>query len=93
LLIIIVGTVNGKNDKSGTTGSTPAAPPSSPMQAAPPTQESETAPTTTAGGTVTYEVESDGSLSTVTYFDGLNNEKQVTDVAAPWSMTFTNQHY
>lgn len=91
LLIIIVGALNGKNDKSGTTGSTPAAPPSSPMQTASPSQGSEAAPKTAAGGTVTYEVESDGSLSTVTYFDELNNEKQVTDVASPWNMTFTSQ--
>jgi hypothetical protein len=44
-----------------------------------------------AGSTVTYQADSDGSLSTVTYFDGMDDEKQISDVSAPWTMTFTNQ--
>jgi hypothetical protein len=44
-----------------------------------------------AGSQVTYQVTSDGSLSTVTYFDGMDDEKQISDVDSPWTMTFTNQ--
>jgi hypothetical protein len=49
-----------------------------------------TTPTKSAPS-ITYEVDSDGTLSTITYFDGLNDEKQITDVSSPWSLTFDNQ--
>lgn len=43
-----------------------------------------------AGKTITYEVISDATLQSVTYFDANDAEKQQTDVAAPWSLTVTN---
>ncbi|WP_231971468.1 MmpS family transport accessory protein [Mycobacterium sp. E3198] len=49
-----------------------------------------TAPTK-AAASITYEVDSDAALSTVTYFDGMNDEKQITNVGAPWSLSFDNQ--
>jgi outer membrane biosynthesis protein TonB len=90
-LVIIVGTINGKNENSGTSASSSTSSQSTSAQSAAPSQQPETSSSTSASPTVTYEIESDGSLSSVTYFDGMNDEKQVTDVASPWSMTFTNQ--
>ncbi|MFI5783013.1 MmpS family transport accessory protein [Nocardia sp. NPDC051570] len=47
-------------------------------------------PSTGPGKTIVYEVVSNGSLSSVTYFDALSAEQQDTDVPAPWSMTVDN---
>ena len=50
------------------------------------------APPASAGGdVVVYTITSDGTLSTVSYRDQANNTQQLTNVAAPWSMTFTSQ--
>jgi hypothetical protein len=43
------------------------------------------APSAQAGGNVQYSVVSDGSLLSVVYFDGLNDQKILNSVAAPWS--------
>ena len=47
-------------------------------------------PTISTGKTIVYEVISDGSLSSVTYYDALSAEKQDLDVAAPWTKTVVN---
>lgn len=50
-----------------------------------------TAPSAGAAGQVTYEVVSDGLLSTVVYFDGINDQQTLSGVSAPWSATITNR--
>lgn len=47
-------------------------------------------PSTNSGHTIVYEVVSDGTLASVTYFDELSAEKQDIDVTAPWSKTVVN---
>lgn len=49
------------------------------------------APSAEAAGQVTYEVVSDGVLSTVVYFDGINDQQTLSGVSAPWSATITNR--
>lgn len=43
------------------------------------------------GDVVTYEVDSNGSLSGVSYSDAMNDVQQITDVNAPWTITFTSR--
>lgn len=43
------------------------------------------------GDQVVYTITSDGALSSVTYRDASNNPQQVTNVTAPWSISFTSQ--
>jgi hypothetical protein len=42
------------------------------------------------GKTIVYEVISDSTLSSVTYFDENSAEKQETGATAPWSKTVVN---
>lgn len=44
-----------------------------------------------AGDVITYEVTSNGSLSTVTYFDGMDEEQQEMDQPSSWSKTFDSE--
>ena len=37
-----------------------------------------------------YEVFSNGPLSTIVYFDGINDMKTLTNVAAPWTGNYVN---
>lgn len=43
------------------------------------------------GDTVTYTVNSDGPLVSVSYYDEMDNMRQVTDQPANWSTTFTSE--
>lgn len=43
------------------------------------------------GDTVTYTVNSDGPLVLVSYYDEMDNLRQVTDQPANWSTTFTSE--
>ena len=44
-----------------------------------------------SGDTVTYMVSSDGPLMSVSYYDEMDNRRQVTDQPANWSTTFTSK--
>lgn len=46
---------------------------------------------TAAGPLVIYEVASNGSLSSITYYDAMHEMQQIRDVAPPWGLTFTSQ--
>lgn len=41
-----------------------------------------------ASSTVVYSIDSDGSLSTVSYFNQFNIQVQLSDVRPPWRMSF-----
>jgi Mycobacterium membrane protein len=43
------------------------------------------------GDTVTYTVSSDGPLVSVSYYDEMDNMRQVTDQSANWSTTFRSE--
>ena len=43
------------------------------------------------GDTVTYTVSSDGPLVSVSYYDEMDNMRQLTDQPANWSTTFTSE--
>lgn len=86
--LVMLGAAAGNHAKTDQTSA--SAPPRS-GTAAPIAPPSTTTPEAKAAPSITYQVDSDGTLSTVTYFDGMNDQKQVTDVSAPWSLTFENQ--
>lgn len=48
------------------------------------------APTASAGSKVEYQVVSDGSLSTVVYFDGINDQQILSGAPASWSASVNN---
>jgi hypothetical protein len=46
---------------------------------------------TAAGPLVSYGVHSDGSLTSINYYDATNKVRQILNVASPWGLTFTSQ--
>jgi hypothetical protein len=48
-------------------------------------------PAHAAGETVDYYISSNGPLMSVSYYDGMNEMTQETDVAAPWHRSFVVQ--
>ena len=89
LLIIIASVAGGGGDDTDTASATTPAPTGT--SAAPP-PSAEVAPSPAdppAGGSrITYEVQSDGPLSTVTYFDEINDMQQLSDQPSNWSTSF-----
>jgi hypothetical protein len=43
------------------------------------------------GSVVTYELDSNGQLSDISYSDGMNESQMVTTPSTPWSITFVSQ--
>ena len=43
------------------------------------------------GSVVTYELDSNGQLSDISYSDGMNESQMVTTPSTPWSITFESQ--
>lgn len=84
--LIAMGSVASRNASKTPRPSAPYILPSLSLPAAPTFPSITT--TTKAAPSITYRVESDGALSNITYFDGLNDQKQLSDVSAPWSLTF-----
>ncbi|OBF17200.1 hypothetical protein A5725_24585 [Mycobacterium kubicae] len=87
--LLVVGAVAGHNAAKTSAPSTPTLPSYSVPSAT--TMPSLTTTPAKSAPSITYEVQSDDSLLSVTYFDGMNDQKQVTNVSAPWSLTFENQ--
>lgn len=95
VLLVVVGLAGGGGDDSGDTAApaptsesapapgTEAAPaaPAPPISAAPPV----------SGTQVTYEVQSDESLLSVTYFNEINDLTQLADQPANWSTSFEGE--
>jgi Mycobacterium membrane protein len=46
---------------------------------------------TAAGPVVTYNVISDASLSSITYYDATHQLQQILNIASPWNLAFTSQ--
>jgi hypothetical protein len=49
------------------------------------------APAHAAGETVTYYVQADGPLMSVSYYDGMDEMTQESDVGAMWTKSFVEQ--
>jgi len=47
--------------------------------------------TPAAGPLVTYQVTSNGSLSSISYYNAMHEMQTILNVAPPWSLTFTSQ--
>ena len=46
---------------------------------------------TAAGPWVSYGVHSNGSLSSISYYDAMHRLQQIRDVASPWVLSFRSQ--
>lgn len=85
VLIGIVALAGSGSDKPRPAASPPSVVATPPAPSAPP----PLFPTTAAGGRqIVYEVTSDGPLSTVTYFNEINDMTQLSDQPANWSTSF-----
>ena len=89
--ILVVGAAAGNHANNTARSSAPTRP----SLSVPPSYSTAPAPplTTTAKAapSITYQVQSDGTLSTITYFDAMNDQKQISDASAPWTLTFDNE--